>query len=190
MCIEHSPRAHPSSRGGQLWYQAELWQNHKFKPHLHNHNNKSNDFCFWHCCFQAFSMWSWLFSSWFEVRNWCAWKTQQQLTRLSCQCSDRATPAATKSALHLSFLCSLNRKQASTVQINIYNPHVGKKYYFFYLSPSSTLFWFLREQNLICNIKETEKRTFAASAISLFLINRCPVFEKKKGWSGSGGRGG
>lgn len=32
--------------GAQLWYQAALWQHHKFKSHLYNHGNKSIDFSF------------------------------------------------------------------------------------------------------------------------------------------------
>lgn len=32
--------------GAQLWYQAALWQPHKFKSHLYNHGNKSIDFSF------------------------------------------------------------------------------------------------------------------------------------------------
>lgn len=72
--------------GAQLWYQAVLWQHHKFKSHLYNHGNKSIDFSFRVVVFfffQAFSTWSRLFPSWFDVRNWYTWKTQLWLSRLS-----------------------------------------------------------------------------------------------------------
>lgn len=40
--------------GAQLWYQAALWQHHKFKSHLYNHGNKSIDFSFRVVVFSGF----------------------------------------------------------------------------------------------------------------------------------------
>lgn len=107
--------------GAQLWYQAALWQHHKFKSHLYSHGNTSIDFSFRVVFFPRLSAHGrgcFLPSLTSEIET----SEKHNNGCQDCQRSFRATPGRTKWSLHFCPFCVLfllsHRQQAPALIIS------------------------------------------------------------------------